>query len=56
MEKDYVERIREMEPEQLLQLRIYLDAIIRDLDASREGRCTPGPSSAPLAEDDHNPR
>lgn len=54
MKKELVEKIERLSIEELLALRVYVDAVMRDFNVSPADQCTDAPTAAPLAADDHS--
>ena len=55
MEKEYVEALEELSLEDLLRLRAYLDALLREEGRPAKDRYTGAPAGAHPETDDHNP-
>lgn len=55
MEKEYVEKLERMDARELLQLRVYVDAVKREVTSCSADRYTDAPAAAPPEAADHNP-
>ena len=54
MKKKYLKKLADLSLEELLQLRIYLDAVMRDFNVCPADQYTDAPAAAPPGADDHN--
>ena len=55
MEKELVEKLEQLGTEELLALRVYMDAVMRDFNVCPADQCTDAPAAAPPEANDHNP-
>ena len=47
MEKELVEKIEQLDTEELLALRVYMDAVMRDFNVCPADQCTDAPAVSP---------
>lgn len=55
MKKELVEKIEQLDAEELLALRVYVDAVMRDFNVCPADQCTDAPTAAPPGAGDHSP-
>ena len=55
MEKELFGKIERLDTEELLALRVYMDAVMRDFNVSPADQCTDAPAAAPPEAGGHNP-
>ena len=55
MKKELVEKIERLSIEELLALRVYMDAVMRDFNVCPADQCTDAPAAAPPEAGGHSP-
>ena len=55
MEKELLEKIERLDTEELLALRVYVDAVMRDFNVCPADQCTDAPTAAPPEAGGHSP-
>jgi len=55
LEKELVEKLEQLGTEDLLALRVYMDAVMRDFNVCPADQCTDAPAAAPLEAGGHSP-
>jgi len=54
LEKELVEKLEQLGTEDLLALRVYMDAVMRDFNVCPADQCTDAPAAAPLEAGGHS--
>lgn len=55
MEKELLKKIERLDTEELLALRVYMDAVMRDFNVCPADQCTDAPAAAPPEAGGHSP-